>query len=1495
MFWNGAKKHSRESSLQHKRLRWKWARLGLESLEERLAPAGLSLSQQQLVAAYGQLPLSFLPNEGQTASQVQYLSQGNGYSLFLTPTGSVLSLQQPVAATGLLQSHPVPGTGLSPPSTTSMGVALAINLVGSNPKATVSGQDPLPGLSNYFIGNDAGQWHTNIANYGKVAYQNVYPGVNLVYYGNQQQLEYDFVVAPGANPGLIRFNVQGAESIALDPLGNLLIHTALGDVQEKAPSLYQVIGGEQQPVSGQFVLLGTNEVGFQVGAYNNKLPLVIDPVLGYSTYLGGSADNYGYGIAVDGSGNSYITGYTQSTNFPTTTGAFQTTSLGSYEAFITKLNAGATNLVYSTYLGGNSYDIGYGIAVDGSGNAYITGVTYSSNFPTTTGAFQTTLGGTSNAFVTKLNASGTALVYSTYLGGSGTDQANGIALDSSGDACITGQTTSSNFPTTSGAFKTTYGGGNSDAFVTEVNANGTGLAYSTYLGGTAADYGDGIAVDASGDAYVTGYTTSTNFPTTSGAFQTTHASDGNKNDAFVTKLNSTGTALVYSTYLGGTVNDYGYGIALDSSGNAYVTGYTTSSNFPTTTGAFQTTNGGGGDAFVTKLNPSGTALVYSTYLGGTGADYGLGIAVDVAGNAYVTGSTISTNFPTTSGAFQTSLNGVDKDAFISKLNGLGTALLYSTYLGGNAIDSGLSIALGGSENPYVTGYTISTNFPTTTGAYQTTKSGSYDVFVAEFDFGPTITTTSLPNWTVNQAYSQTIATIGGIAPVTFAVTAGNLPTGLSLNASTGAITGTPTTTSGSPFNFTITATDAEGLTASQAYTVVINPALSISPTTLPAATATVAYNQTITVSGGTVPYVTFTVTNFNGGTTGLTTSSITTSASAGTITIAGTPTAAGSASFTVNITDSAGATLTQNYTLTVQLFPTTTTLTDNGPNASIFGQSVSFTVNETSGVPNGETVTLEDASNSNAVVGTGTLTSDSATISVSNLSVGTHNIFAVYASDGSFAGSQSGQVVQVVEAGIWNNFNGNPQHTGISTVAAQPTDQILWQTSINLQGSYFWHTGEPVFTPNDTVIVPVKVTSGGNTANATNFELEAFNGNTGALLWTATSPYVTPSYSWLPPYQPVYDPVTNCVYFPGPGGTLYYISNPDNPGSSTPTPNQEAFYGTSNYTANESAYNSSIYINTPLTVDNSGNVFFGFTETGSNPSGIGDGGIGRVSATGAGTYVTTGVAVGTGSGSPALGSAPAVSNDGSIVYVAMADSSGSYLVGVDATTLAHKYAVALSVPNSGTGVYLINQSTAAPMVAPDGTVFMGVFANNYDGSRGFMTHYSANLATEYTPGAFGWDDTASIIPTSMVPSYTGSSSYLILTKYNNYVAGETGSTGGNGVNEIAVLDPYATQTDPNNDPNPNMLVMKQILTATSPTEDSGYINNGYPDATREWCTNGTAVDQPPPTACSSTMRTATLTDGTWPPTRSPRPSRSPTATANPTRRRLSAPTVWSTL
>jgi len=663
--------------------------------------------------------LSFEVNQGQTAAQVDFLSQGSGYTLFLTPTETVLSLQKPA---------PAAGDGAK----ASDSVVLLSSFVGANPQPQVVGLDRLAGTSNYFVGSDPSQWHTNIANYGQVEYQNLYPGVDLVFYGNQRQLEYDYVVAPGADPGVIKLAFDGAESLTIDGQGNLVLHTSAGDVMEDAPVVYQESGGVRQPVSGQFVLEGNGQVGFALGAYDHTRPLVIDPILSYSTYLGGTGEDLGNGIAVDTAGDAYVTGYTDSIDFPTTTGAFQTSSSDGVDAFVTKLNPTGTALVYSTYLGGSNYDRGFGIAVDTAGDAYVTGYTESTDFPTTSGAYQTS-SSAPNAFVTKLNPTGTALIYSTYLGGTGQDSGQGIAVDTAGDAYVTGYTESTDFPTTSGAFQTsnmsTRGGDN--AFVTKLDPTGTALIYSTYLGGTNEDAGNGIAVDRVGNAYVTGYTESTDFPTTDGAFQTTYGSRFGA--AFVTELNPTGTALVYSTYLGGTNEDAGNGIAVDTAGNAYVTGYTESTDFPTTTGAFRTTYGGGGDAFVTKLNPTGTALIYSTYLGGTGEDSSQGIALDTAGDAYVTGWTFSDDFPTTTGAFRTTYGG-NLDAFVTKLNPTGTALIYSTYLGGTDYDNGQGIAVDTAGNAYVTGITSSSDFPTTDGAFQPSYDGGEDAFVAKFAF-----------------------------------------------------------------------------------------------------------------------------------------------------------------------------------------------------------------------------------------------------------------------------------------------------------------------------------------------------------------------------------------------------------------------------------------------------------------------------------------------------------------------------------------------------------------------------------------------------------------------------------------------------------------------------------------------------------------------------------------------------------------------------------------
>jgi hypothetical protein len=776
------------------------------------------------VESYGKLPLSFEINQGQTDSQVKFISRGSGYSLFLTGNEAVLALRKPVQrakgkwqmAKGVAQGSPFnpaafagmgsadlssrsaafpgllrsPAAGWETKSRTADPKAgsalqglqdesrapavLRMKLVGADPQARVTGLEQLPGKSNYFIGNDPKKWRTNVPTYAKVKYASVYPGVDLVYYGNQGKLEHDFVVSPGADPAAITLELQTGESkiqnpeSKIDKDGDLVVGTNDGEVIFHKPVVYQPTtynelrttnGGGRDLVEGRYVLRGDHQIAFQLADYDLRRPVVIDPVLAYSTYLGGSGYDAGGGIAVDASGNAYVTGCTNGSDFPATPGAFQTTYQsggGGFvcgDAFVTKLNAAGSTLLYSTFLGGSDGASGgdqggYGIAVDASGNAYVTGSTPNSDFPTTPGAFQTTYrggpcGACGNAFVTKLSATGSVLLYSTFLGGTSWDWGNGIAVDAAGNAYMTGFAQSRDFPTTPGAFQTTNHSGNANAFVSKLNATGSALLYSTFLGGTTWDWGNGVALDASDYAYVAGCAESSNFPTTPGAFQTAYAGgDGvvwdNCGDAFVTKLSADGSALVYSTYLGGSNNDTGSGIAVDALGSADVTGWTVSPNFPTTPGAFQASGNGG--AFVSKLNAAGSALVYSTYLGGSGGAGGSGIAVDASGNACVTGSAGS-GFPTTPDAFQTVSAG-GKDAFVSKLNATGSALLYSTYLGGSGDDSGSGIALDGSGNAYVTG-TSSSDFPVTSGAFQTTFGGWKDAFVAKFSFiaAPALTLT----------------------------------------------------------------------------------------------------------------------------------------------------------------------------------------------------------------------------------------------------------------------------------------------------------------------------------------------------------------------------------------------------------------------------------------------------------------------------------------------------------------------------------------------------------------------------------------------------------------------------------------------------------------------------------------------------------------------------------------------------------------------------------
>src|SRR6266404_2069098 len=730
--------------------------------------------QAKVAESYGKLPLSFEANHGQTDGRVKFLSRTGGYTLFLTRDEAVLAFSgkrakdaAPKAASDFRES----ARRGKPRLYGRTGAVLRMKLRNANPAAKITGTDELAGTSSYFIGNDPAKWRTSVPTYAKVKYEGIYSGIDLVYYGNQRQLEYDFIVAPGVDPRRIAFDISGAKRIRRDAQGDLVLTMKIGEdeIRWHKPVVYQEKDGTRQLVAANYAITDKNRVGFEVAKYDARRPLYIDPLI-YSTYLGGSSDDVGFGIAVDSVGNTYVTGRTSSADFPTMNPLQPTFAGGPYDVFVTKLSATGSALVYSTYLGGSGDEFGYGIAVDGAGNAYVTGWTTSTDFPTIN-PFQPTYGGNSDAFVAKINPAGSALVYSSYLGGSGNDGGDSIAVDSAGNVYVTGSASSTNFPTVS-PLQPTYGGGNSDAFVAKINATGSALVYSTYLGGSGDDLGLGIAVDSAGNAYVSGGTGSTNFPTKN-PLQPTYG--GGFSDAFVSKINAAGTALVYSTFLGGSKSEDGNEIAVDSAGNAYVTGSTTSSDFPVTPGAFQMTCNGGSncapyrDAFVSKLNASGSALVYSTYLGGTGSDFSTSIAVDSGGNAYVTGTTSSKNFPTTPAAFQTKCRSIHcgryGDAFVTRLNTSGSALVYSTYLGGSGYDAGLGFALYSAGDAYITGFTASTDFPTKNPLQPTYGGGLEDAFVAKIDVRPTPTITlssSLNPSTYGQAVTFTATLTSGL-------------------------------------------------------------------------------------------------------------------------------------------------------------------------------------------------------------------------------------------------------------------------------------------------------------------------------------------------------------------------------------------------------------------------------------------------------------------------------------------------------------------------------------------------------------------------------------------------------------------------------------------------------------------------------------------------------------------------------------------------------------
>jgi len=675
-----------------------------------LVSAAFVLAQGAVVKRYGNLPLVFEPNRGQTNSQAQFLARAGGYDVFITADKAVLRM------------------GAS---------SVGIRLNGGRKSAKPEAVEPLTSFSNYILGNDPSRWLQGVQHFAKVRVASVLPGVDLTYYGEGRELEYDLDVAPGVDTSKLAVQFDGAQGLSLDAEGNLLVHTVAGDIVQHKPQASQ----GQKSIATEYALLPDGAVAIRLGQYNHKQALKIDPVLSYSTYLSGSGIDVATAIAVDSSGNAFVTGSTTSVDFPVTSGSAQ----GGGDVFLTKLNPGGTNVLYSTYLGGSGVDQANAIAIDTLGNAYIAGFTSSNNFP---GA-GSLIGGTQNSFVSKISAAG-MLLYSKLLGGVGSgyqDAGNGIALDSSGAIYVTGNTDSSAFPTTAGSFQSSRLMGSTSflytGYVAKLSAAGA-VVYATYLGGSYFDSANAIAVDKQGNAYIAGEAVSQDFPSTRGAFQSTKPSSFGTSSAFLTELNAAGSAAVFSTFIGGSQGGYAVAVQLDSAGNMYVAGteYSTpsfSQDFPTTPGAYISTSAylfGGG--FITKVNPGGATLAYSSLL--TGAGYGKGLALDSKGSAYFLSFGVVLDFPVTPGALEQLASNTLDNLLVLQLSPGGDTLVYATILGDGSFSSG-GIALDQFGGVYVAGGTSSQEFPVTPSAFQTQfkMPSTSHAFVSRIDFSsPTL-------------------------------------------------------------------------------------------------------------------------------------------------------------------------------------------------------------------------------------------------------------------------------------------------------------------------------------------------------------------------------------------------------------------------------------------------------------------------------------------------------------------------------------------------------------------------------------------------------------------------------------------------------------------------------------------------------------------------------------------------------------------------------------
>jgi hypothetical protein len=832
-------------------------------------PKTVPLSASERVkASFAGLPLAFEQNYGQTDPQVKYMAHANGYTLFLTNRDAVFAFHArsstseratghgPLALQAKSESHAQPNSE----------AVVRMRLVGGNSNTPLTATDRLPGESNYIRGKDPKNWHTDVSHYARVSYKDIYPGINLAYHGEQSKLEFDFIVAPGSNPAPIDLAFNGAQHLATDKSGDLIVSSGAGDVVLHKPVAYQQQSGTRQPVDARFVLKAHNQVRFELGSYDRSRELVIDPTVTsvtYATYLGGHTEDDAYAIAFDSTGAAYVTGQTDSTDFPTVGGLTPNVAGTVFAVFVTKFAAnGQSPLIYSTYVDGGNTDTGSSsgnaIAVDPSCttppcSVFVAGGTSSTTLPFTPPGFQNSNAGGLDAFVFELNPAGNALLHSTYLGGPGNDIANGVAVDGTGNVYLVGSTTSSTFPVKNPiqtSLVSTH-----DGFVTKLNPFLSALVYSTWLGGGPADFASAVALDSANNVYVTGGTESNKFPITPGAFQPScNSCTGTLYNAFVTVINAAGSSYIYSTYLGGTQNDEGLGIAVDSSGDAYVTGETSSSGFKATGSAVQSTYGGGSsDAFVSELNPTGTALVYWTFLGGSANDVGTSIALDEGNNAYVTGQTGSSNFPTASPTQHAGLAG-DNDAFVSEVNSAGSQLIFSTYLGGtlneNTPMGGGSGALGAiaadgpGANIYVTGNTWSTNFPTVS-PYQPANlsiaSEEINAFVAKysqpsFTVSASTLTPSLGIPGITATSNITVASVNGftgtvslscavsgpsnaVSPPTCQYTTNPVTGGA---GTSGLTVSTTTTTSGGVYAITVIGTGPLGMTHSATVDLTVN-------------------------------------------------------------------------------------------------------------------------------------------------------------------------------------------------------------------------------------------------------------------------------------------------------------------------------------------------------------------------------------------------------------------------------------------------------------------------------------------------------------------------------------------------------------------------------------------------------------------------------------------------------------------------------------------------